>query len=119
MFTGSLTVVGTGIHLAGALTLAAKAWIEQAGKVLYAVADPATAVWLRTLNTTAAALPNVAGSAAHTPNLVYALYNAKYQAPALCQPMRRRNLRLHHRQHRSINQCKYNARCPFPVMCRG
>lgn len=55
--TGSLIVVGTGIHLVGDLTLAAKAWIEQADKVLFAVADPATARWLHTLNATAAALP--------------------------------------------------------------
>lgn len=57
MTTGSLTVVGTGIHLAGDLTLAAKAWIEQADRVLFAVADPITAEWLRTLNPTAEALP--------------------------------------------------------------
>lgn len=57
MATGSLTVVGTGIHLVGDLTLAAKAWIEQADKVLFAVADPVTAAWLRTLNPTAEALP--------------------------------------------------------------
>lgn len=57
MTTGSLTVVGTGIHLAGDLTLAAKAWIEQADRVLFAVADPVTAAWLRTLNPTAEALP--------------------------------------------------------------
>ena len=57
MPTGSLTVVGTGIQLAGHLTLAAKAWIEQADKVLFAVADPLTAKWLRELNSTAEALP--------------------------------------------------------------
>jgi siroheme synthase len=55
--TGSLIVVGTGIHLVGDLTLAAKAWIEQADKVLFAVADPASAKWLGTLNATAEALP--------------------------------------------------------------
>jgi precorrin-6B methylase 1 len=55
--TGSLTIVGTGIHLVGDLTLATKARIEQAGKVLFAVADPVTAEWLRTLNATAEALP--------------------------------------------------------------
>jgi len=54
---GSLTVVGTGIQLVGHLTLAAKAWIEQADKVLFAVADPVTAKWLHTLNETAQALP--------------------------------------------------------------
>jgi uncharacterized protein YabN with tetrapyrrole methylase and pyrophosphatase domain len=55
--TGSLTVVGTGIQLAGHLTLAAKAWIEQADKVLFAVADPLTAKWLKELNPAAEALP--------------------------------------------------------------
>jgi uncharacterized protein YabN with tetrapyrrole methylase and pyrophosphatase domain len=55
--TGSLTIVGTGIQLAGHLTLAAKAWIEQADKVLFAVADPLTAKWLRELNPAAEALP--------------------------------------------------------------
>ena len=57
MEAGSLTIVGTGIQLVGHLTLAAKAWIEQADKVLFAVADPVTAKWLRTLNPTAQALP--------------------------------------------------------------
>lgn len=57
MKIGSLTIVGTGIQLAGHLTLGAKAWIEQADKVLYAVADPVTAQWLRELNATAEALP--------------------------------------------------------------
>jgi len=55
--TGSLTIVGTGIQSIGHLTLAAKAWIEQADKVLFAVADPVTAKWLRTLNATAEPLP--------------------------------------------------------------
>lgn len=50
---GSLTIVGTGIQLAGQITLAAKAWIEQAEKVLFLVADPLTAVWLQELNPTA------------------------------------------------------------------
>ena len=54
---GSLTVVGTGIQLVSHLTLAAKAWIEQADKVLFAVADPITARWLRSLNATAESLP--------------------------------------------------------------
>lgn len=54
---GSLTIVGTGIQLVGDLTLAAQGWIEQADKVLFAVADPVTAEWLRTLNPTAEALP--------------------------------------------------------------
>jgi len=54
---GSLTIVGTGIQLVGHLTLSAKAWIEQADKVLFAVADPVTAKWLRSLNAKAEALP--------------------------------------------------------------
>ena len=57
MKSGCLTVVGTGIQFVGQLTLAAKAWIEQADKVLYAVADPATAKWLQSLNKTAESLP--------------------------------------------------------------
>lgn len=57
MQRGSLTIVGTGIQLGGHLTLAAKAWIEQADKVLFAVADPVTAKWLRSLNPSAEALP--------------------------------------------------------------
>jgi len=55
--SGYLTIVGTGIQFVGQVTLAAKAWIEQADKVLYAVADPATAEWLRSLNETAESLP--------------------------------------------------------------
>ncbi|NEP00714.1 MAG: hypothetical protein F6K58_19015 [Symploca sp. SIO2E9] len=54
---GSLTIVGMGIQLVGNLTLGAKAWIEQADKVLFALADPVTAKWLKQLNTTAEALP--------------------------------------------------------------
>ncbi|NET56219.1 MAG: hypothetical protein F6K47_08580 [Symploca sp. SIO2E6] len=57
MNAGSLTIVGTGIQLAGHLTLGAKAWIEQADKVLFALADPVTAKWLQELNATAEALP--------------------------------------------------------------
>ena len=57
MKTGSLTIVGTGIQLVSHLTLGAKAWIEQADKVLFALADPVTAKWLKELNPTAEALP--------------------------------------------------------------
>lgn len=57
MQRGSLTIVGTGIQLGGHLTLAAQAWIKQADKLLFAVADPVTAKWLQTLNPTAEALP--------------------------------------------------------------
>jgi uncharacterized protein YabN with tetrapyrrole methylase and pyrophosphatase domain len=55
--TGSLTVVGIGIQFVGHTTLATKAWIEQADKVLFAVADPATARWLQELNPNTEALP--------------------------------------------------------------
>ncbi|MDJ0675521.1 MAG: SAM-dependent methyltransferase [Calothrix sp. MO_167.B42] len=54
---GSLTVVGMGIQFVSHLTLGAKACIEQADKVLYALADPVTAKWLKELNPTAEALP--------------------------------------------------------------
>lgn len=57
MKSGCLTIVGTGIQFVGQVTLAAKAWIEQADKVLYAIADPATAQWLVSLNSTAEPLP--------------------------------------------------------------
>jgi precorrin-6B methylase 1 len=54
---GSLTIVGTGIQLVGHLTKGAEAWIQQADKVLFALADPVTAKWLKTLNASAEALP--------------------------------------------------------------
>jgi uncharacterized protein YabN with tetrapyrrole methylase and pyrophosphatase domain len=50
---GSLTVVGTGITFVAHLTVEAQAEIDSADTVLYAVADPATAVWLRTRNASA------------------------------------------------------------------
>ena len=50
---GSLTVVGTGIQLAGHTTLAAKDVVERAEKVYYGVSDPGTARWVRSLNPTA------------------------------------------------------------------
>lgn len=49
--------MGTGIQLVSHLTLGAKAWIEQADKVLFALADPVTAKWVQELNDTAEALP--------------------------------------------------------------
>ncbi len=52
-----INIVGTGIQLVGHLTLAAEAWIKQADKVLFALADPVTAKWLKTLNASAEALP--------------------------------------------------------------
>jgi len=53
MVKGSLTIVGAGIQAGAHLTLAAKAWIEQADKVVYTVADPVAADWLRQLNPSA------------------------------------------------------------------
>jgi uncharacterized protein YabN with tetrapyrrole methylase and pyrophosphatase domain len=54
--SGSLTVVGTGIQLIGQATIEAKAHIEQADKVLFLVADPATTHWIQKLNSTAESL---------------------------------------------------------------
>jgi hypothetical protein len=53
---GSLTVVGSGIKAIAQLTAEAKAHVEQAEKVLYAVSDPITAGWLPTLNPSAESL---------------------------------------------------------------
>ena len=58
MTQNSLTIVGTGIQFVGHVTLATKAHIEQADKVLFAVADPALAEWLKSLNSTAEPLVN-------------------------------------------------------------
>ena len=63
--TGSLVVVGTGIQLAGQITVAAKAHIEQADKVFFVVSDAGTAEWIRQLNPTAESL-RVSGVAADT-----------------------------------------------------
>ena len=46
---GMLIVVGTGIQWGGQTTLAARAAIEKADCVLFAVADEHTAHWIRTL----------------------------------------------------------------------
>jgi uncharacterized protein YabN with tetrapyrrole methylase and pyrophosphatase domain len=50
---GTLTVVGTGIKVLAQTTIEARAHIEKADKVLYLVADAATAYWISTLNATA------------------------------------------------------------------
>ena len=50
---GSLTIVGTGIKVVAHTTIEAKAHMEQAEKLLFLVADPATSYWLSTLNATA------------------------------------------------------------------
>jgi len=55
---GSLTIVGTGIEVGAHLTLAAKAAIEQADRLVYSVSDPVTAAWLTELNPTAEPLYN-------------------------------------------------------------
>jgi Tetrapyrrole (Corrin/Porphyrin) Methylases len=52
---GSLVVVGTGISV-GQVTIEARAYMEQAEKLLYLVADPATSYWVRSLNATAESL---------------------------------------------------------------
>lgn len=44
---GSLMVVGSGIKSIGHVTLEAQGWIARADKVLYAVADPATEIWIK------------------------------------------------------------------------
>jgi uncharacterized protein YabN with tetrapyrrole methylase and pyrophosphatase domain len=53
---GQLVVVGTGIQWAGQTTLAARRAIELAERVLFAVADPWAARWIRQLNATADSL---------------------------------------------------------------
>ena len=53
MHAGSLTIVGAGIQFKGHLTLEARSHIEQADKVLYALTDPASMVWITQLNPTA------------------------------------------------------------------
>lgn len=47
---GSLIVVGTGIRAVGHITLEAQGAIREADVVMYVVADPLTANWIRTLN---------------------------------------------------------------------
>ena len=53
---GSLTVVGTGIRLASQTTPEARAFLSQADKVFFLVADPASIEWMRSLNATAESL---------------------------------------------------------------
>lgn len=53
---GSLTVVGTGIRLIGDVTADAFAHMEQAEKLLFLVADPATQYWIRSRNPSAESL---------------------------------------------------------------
>ncbi|MBX9569374.1 MAG: hypothetical protein K2X77_10795 [Candidatus Obscuribacterales bacterium] len=55
MQSGSLTVVGTGIRFTQ-MTMESQEAIKTAGKVLYLVADPLSAAWIRELNPTAESL---------------------------------------------------------------
>ncbi|WP_437898926.1 hypothetical protein [Sorangium sp. So ce124] len=59
---GSLIIVGTGIQWGGQMTLAARRAIEQADRVLFAVADPWNARWIRGLNPAAESLPYATGN---------------------------------------------------------
>lgn len=58
---GSLIIVGTGIQWGGQMTLAARRAIEQADRVLFAVADPWNARWIRSLKPTAESMPYATG----------------------------------------------------------
>jgi uncharacterized protein YabN with tetrapyrrole methylase and pyrophosphatase domain len=53
---GSLTIVGTGIRVAGHMTLEALAFIELAEKVLYLVTEPVMERWVQQRNPTAESL---------------------------------------------------------------
>ncbi len=59
---GSLVIVGTGIQWAGQTTQAALRAIEEADRVLFAVADPWTVQWLRGFKPSAESLPYASGS---------------------------------------------------------
>ncbi len=48
--TGSLTIVGTGIQLAGQITMEALGLIKRADRVFYLAGDVATARWMHQLN---------------------------------------------------------------------
>jgi uncharacterized protein YabN with tetrapyrrole methylase and pyrophosphatase domain len=54
---GSLIVVGIGIEWASQTTIAVRGALEAADRVLFAVANPWAARWIRTLNVHAEALP--------------------------------------------------------------
>lgn len=56
MASGRLVIVGTGIGSIGQVTQEARAFIEQADKVLFLVADPVTSIWITRLNPTAESL---------------------------------------------------------------
>jgi precorrin-3B methylase len=54
--SGSLTIVGTGIQVAGQLTVEARNCIQLSDKLLYLVTEPIAEEYLRTLNSTAESL---------------------------------------------------------------
>jgi hypothetical protein len=56
---GSLTIVGTGIRLAGQTTMEAVAAMERAEKLFYLVTDAATEAWMKQLNPTAESLADL------------------------------------------------------------
>ncbi|MDQ1349142.1 MAG: hypothetical protein QG573_2520 [Acidobacteriota bacterium] len=56
MRKGSLTIVGTGLALAGQVTQEALSAIQEADRFLYLVSDIVTATWLDSLNPTAESL---------------------------------------------------------------
>jgi precorrin-3B methylase len=56
---GSLTIVGTGIKVAAHVTREARAHIEQAEKLLFLVADPATQYWITRLNPSAESMEHL------------------------------------------------------------
>ena len=56
---GSVTVVGTGIRLVGQTTVEAVDCMRRADRLLYLVTDPATAAWLKQLNSSAETLDDL------------------------------------------------------------
>jgi uncharacterized protein YabN with tetrapyrrole methylase and pyrophosphatase domain len=58
---GSLTIVGTGILLAGQITVQSLSAIEAATRVFYLVASPAAGVWLRRMKPDAVSLHGLYG----------------------------------------------------------
>ena len=61
MAQGKLVVVGTGIHAVGHLTMEASAWIRQAQRVYYVVADQVTEAAIQRLNPAAQSLSDLYG----------------------------------------------------------
>lgn len=56
---GSLTIVGSGIQAVRHLTFGSKISIEQADKVLYAVTDPVSELWVKKMNPNSESLANL------------------------------------------------------------